>query len=440
MHAGSRLDRLPIRLRLTLVFTGAMAVVLAAVGVFMHLHLESGLDGSIRNSLRSRADDLSTLIGQVDPRRQPPLDGVAQILDPQGHIIDGEPRDLLTAAEIARARDGEHLINRGENMRLLTRPVTAQGRSYVAVVGVSLEQRRHALSTATSAFLIGGTLALLLASVAAYQLAASALRPVEWMRRRARTISADRPDARLPLPPAEDEVRRLGETLNEMLARLEAGLVRERAFVADASHELRTPLAILKMELELAMLHGETIEEYESALRSAAEETDRLSRLAEDLLVLARADEGVLPVRVEPLDARELLEGVSRRFSTPAGRPLEVDVPPGLTLEGDELRLEQALGNLVDNALRHGAGAVRLAAVKVNGAVELHVADEGDGFPADLLPRAFERFSRADAARSRGGAGLGLSIVDAIARAHGGQAHAENRAHGADVWFDVPAG
>jgi two-component system OmpR family sensor kinase len=439
VHARPSLNRLPIRLRLTLVFTGVMAVVLAAVGIFMHLHLESGLDTSINSSLRGRADDLTTLARQVDPRRQPPLDGVAQILDTHGHVIDGEPRALLSPREVRLARTQEYRVTRGETMRLLARPVQAQGRAYIAVVGESLEQREHALTTATGALLIGGSLALLLAAVAAYGLAASALRPVESMRRRARTISADRPDARLPLPPADDEIHRLGDTLNEMLERLEAGLVRERAFVADASHELRTPLAILKMELELAMLHGSTREELEAALRSAAEETDRLARLADDLLVLARADEGVLPVRLEPLDARALLEGVSRRFATPAGRPLEVDVPAGLTVDGDELRLEQALGNLVDNALRHGGGVVRLAAIKANGTVELHVADEGDGFPPELLPRAFERFARADAARSRRGAGLGLSIVHAIARAHGGEAHAANREHGADVWLEVPS-
>jgi len=193
------------------------------------------------------------------------------------------------------------------------------------------------------------------------------------------------------------------------------------------------------MELELALRHGETFEELEAALRSATEEADRLARLAEDLLVLARADEGMLPIRPEPLDARALLEGVSQRFAARVGHPLEVDAPAGLTVEGDELRLEQALGNLVDNALRHGAGNVRLTAVPVNGTIELHVADEGTGFPPELLPRVFERFARADAARSRGGAGLGLSIVDAIARAHGGAAHAANRERGADVWLEMPA-
>ena len=143
-------------------------------------------------------------------------------------------------------------------------------------------------------------------------------------------------------------------------------------------------------------------------------------------------------MRPAALDARELLETVSQRFAVPAGRRLEVDAPAGLMLQGDEMRLEQALGNLVDNALRHGGGRVRLGAVRTDGTVELHVADEGDGFPPEMLPRAFERFTRADQARSRGGAGLGLSIVDAIARAHGGEAHAANREHGADVWVAVP--
>src|SRR5206468_3337720 len=206
----------------------------------------------------------------------------------------------------------------------------------------------------------GGPLALLLSSLAGWGLATAALRPVESMRREAEAVSAAEPGRRLTLPPARDEVARLGATLNGMLGRLEAALARERRFVSDASHELRTPLAALRTELELALRRERKPEELIDALRSAADETDRLSRLAEDLLVLARADGGRLPVRPERLSARELL--------------------------------------------------------------------------AD----AFEPFSRGDQARSGPGAGLGLAIVDVIARAHGGVAHAANLDGGADVWLELP--
>jgi signal transduction histidine kinase len=175
---------------------------------------------------------------------------------------------------------------------------------------------------------------------------------------------------------------------------------------------------------------------------SAAEEADRVIRLAEDLLVIARADQGRLPVRLEPVDVAELLDGVRRGFAPRAGDhgvALAIRAPEDLPLTADSVRLGQALGNLVDNALRHGAGSVGLVVERGDGRVALHVRDDGDGFPDDFLDSAFERFSRADVARGRGGAGLGLAIVQAIARAHGGEAHACNRpSGGADVWLDLP--
>jgi signal transduction histidine kinase len=229
-----------------------------------------------------------------------------------------------------------------------------------------------------------------------------------------------------------------------MLGRLESALERERSFVADASHELRTPLSLLRAELELALRRPRSVAELEDALRSAAADTDRLIRLAEDLLVLARADRGGLALRPQPLAVGELAERVAGRFATTAAsaaRAVEVDVPPELELVADAPRLEQALGNLVDNALRHGRGTVRVSARRREGAVELHVSDEGPGFAADFLPRAFERFSRADEARSGDGAGLGLAVADAVARAHGGSAHAGAAERGgADVWIAFPAG
>ena len=139
--------------------------------------------------------------------------------------------------------------------------------------------------------------------------------------------------------------------------------------------------------------------------------------------MLARADEGRLALRREPIAVHDLLETVARRFGT----QIDVAAPDGETIVGDRLRLEQALGNLVDNAQRHGGGTIRLEAERRDGRMELRVADEGNGFPAALLPHAFDRFTRGDEARAGGGAGLGLALVDAVARAHGGTARAANR-------------
>jgi signal transduction histidine kinase len=177
------------------------------------------------------------------------------------------------------------------------------------------------------------------------------------------------------------------------------------------------------------------------AVRSAAEEADRLAQLAEDLLVIARSDQGRLPVRTVPLEARELFERLAARFAARSinGRKILVSADDELTVVADPRRIEQALGNLIDNALRYGRGAIALVAKESDGEVELHVLDEGDGFSDRLLKLsgAFERFRRGDDARA--GAGLGLAIVQAIAHAHGGEAHVANLPYGgADAWISLP--
>ena len=427
------MSRLPIRWRLTLAFALASALVLVAVGALVYVRLGDSLLESLDDGLESRAAAVSSLEGPVESSDD---DGFARFVR-EGD--SGAP--LLSEAELARAQTGRFFTSRdsvavlgGEPARLL---VTSTDRG-VLVVGGTLEDREEALDGLLAQLLLVGPLALALTSLAGYLLAASALRPVEAMRRRAAEVSTERSGQRLPLPAARDELRRLGETLNVMLERLEEGIARERRFVADASHELRTPLSLLRTELELALRRPRSAEELEAALRSAGDEVERLGRLADDLLVLSQLEDGRMPLRVEAVEPRELLDTVARRFAaraTAAGRALEVHADDDAELFGDPLRLEQALGNLVDNALRHGAGAVRLEAQRVDGGVELRVEDEGSGLPPAYLPHAFERFTRADESRARGGAGLGLAIVAAIARAHGGAAQAD----GAVVRLRLPS-
>jgi signal transduction histidine kinase len=262
------------------------------------------------------------------------------------------------------------------------------------------------------------------------------------MRRRAASIGASTPGARLPTPRSRDELSRLAETLNEMLARLQSAVEHERRFVDDASHELRTPLAALRAELELALRHPRTKDELQRALGSAAEDAERLGRLAEDLLLFARYDQDRLPLRRETVAASALFDEVAARFESrarEAGRPFRVEAA-GVLVDGDPARLEQALDNLVENAFVHGAGAVELAAIQRNGRVELHVTDEGAGIPRAFLARAFDRFSRADEGRAGVGTGLGLAIVDLVARAHDGEARVANRPEGgADAWIILGA-
>jgi signal transduction histidine kinase len=439
-----------------------MAVVLAATGLFLYLRVESGLDQSIDDGLRSRADGVEQVV-RADSGLQPDEGGqlteqaeaFAQVLDARGRVLDATSEgraatSLLTPAEVARARSDTIIVDHervrgvdGGQARLLGTPVASPRATKIMVVGVSLEDRNETLHNLSRFLWVGGPIALLLASLGGYGVATLALRPVERMRKRAAAISTATSGVRLPVPKANDEIGRLGNTLNEMLARLEQAFERERTFVSDASHELRTPLAVLKTELELALGRGRSPEELEAALASAFEETDRLVQLAEDLLVIARFDQGRLPVRLAPVKVDNVLADVRERFavrSRETHRPLIAEIPDGLSVTADPERLRQALGNMVDNAFRHGQGTVRISASAANGHVELHVSDEGPGFPSDFLDAAFERFTRADEGRGRGGTGLGLAIVDAIASAHHGKAHASNRpGGGADVWLELPA-
>jgi heavy metal sensor kinase len=447
-------NRLPIRLRLTLVFALAMAVVLLLAGWLVYARVSHSLSGALDQQLRSRAQDVSALVRREGTLRSTGGtlvehgESFAQLLSANRTVLDATTRrdhtPFLPPGDFTRALRSPIFLNRSsvpeldEPARLLAVPVQRGSSRLVLVVGATRENRAETLRNLRNAFLIGGPLALLLAALAGYGLAGAALRPIEAMRKRAADISASSLDDRLPVPPSRDEVSRLGETLNEMLTRIGDGLARERRFVADASHELRTPLALVKTELELALRRSRSTEELEAAIRGAAEDTERLSRIADDLLLLARAEQGRVPLRSEPVDVADVFETVAGRFRSRAEserRDLSVATDDPLVVSADRSLLEQALANMVDNAFTHGAGRVSLRTEQRNGSTELHVLDEGKGFPADFLHRAFERFSRAQRTTADG-SGLGLAIVETIAEAHGWEARAANSpGGGTDVWL-----
>lgn len=468
---------LSIRARLALAFAAGIMVVLALMAAFVYQRVSTELTSAIDNGLRSRSDDLVATISAEGP---PPLsasdveplgakggthqaegsegrigreEGFSQILGPRGRTIATDlPHfdPVLSAGEARRALEGTVLIESRPvsglegDARIIARGASGgdDAEPVIAVVGASTDDRSEALAGLLGAFAIAAPFALVLSCGLGYLLAGRSLAPMEAMRSRAAGINLDRSDDRLPLPRADDEVRRLGATLNDMLDRIEGSLERERGFVSDASHELRTPLAILKTELELAGKPGREPEELRAALRSARDEVDRLALLADDLLVIARFDRGSLPINREDLGARELLERIAGRFGArarSAGRRIDVHAPAGLTIGGDVLRLEQALDNLVENALTHGEGPISLSAGTEGELAVLEVSDSGKGFDAGFTPLAFERFSRADAGRTGAGAGLGLAIVRTIARAHGGDAVIEP-GPGTRVRISLPLG
>ena len=436
------MKRLPIRLRVAAAFAVAMALVLTATGAYVYAKLGSDLNHSLDQDLRVRSDDLSALVtggGSLTRESSGRLvehgESFGQVIDPRGGVIDASrtlgSRPLLDRGEVRRALRRSFFVDRpsvtglNEPARVLATPIVRGVRRAVLAVGATKENRAEALRSLRTELLIAGPVALIVAVGLGYVLAGTGLRAVEAMRRRAEEISADRPGARLPVPATGDELERLGTTLNEMLARLQLALDRERDFVAEAGHELRTPLALLRAELDFALHHAD------SGPRSRGPPARPSS------------DRGGLALRLDTVRVRDLLDSVRNRFAwraTEDGRSIDVEAVDELRLTGDRLRLEQALGNLVDNALRHGGGRVALAARKAGADVELLVADEGGGFPKAFLSHAFDRFSSADAGRSGSGAGLGLSIVDAIARAHGGSVDAANRpGGGAEVRLSLPA-
>jgi two-component system OmpR family sensor kinase len=310
----------------------------------------------------------------------------------------------------------------------------------------SLDESRRTLGDVSDGLWIGGASFLILAGVGAYWLARAALAPVERLRREAAALSGTDSGSTLPVPRTHDEIAALAVTMNDLLVRLRGALAQQRAFAADASHELRTPFAVLAGELELASRPGRSKEELAAAVGIARDEVTRLTRITEDLLLLARGDESKLVIHPEPADIADLLAQSAGRAGTPAraaGVACRVDAPAGLLATVDPGRIRQAIDNLVGNALRFAprGSEIVLSAARAGPALVIEVRDGGPGFPPDFLPQAFERFRRPgrDRARNAGGAGLGLAIVQAIAVAHGGRAAARNLpGGGAAVRLEIP--
>jgi len=446
---------LPIKWRLTAVFVILVTAVLATAGVLIVLLFQKDLDRTIDEGLKSRAqtvlgavkDTQTNLTGQAGLIE--PDEAVAQIVSADGVIRQSSP--ALRAARVLTTkvtgpvffRKSLRLGSERVPLRFLAAPAIDGA---VVVVGASLEQRDLALAHLKGLLTLGGLSALVLTSIVSYLMIGAALSPVESLRSAAEASAGDL-GHRLPEPRVNDEISRLAATLNAMLERAEAAVNQERRFLADASHELRTPLGVLGAELELALGRSRTPRELRLALDNAAQESRRLNRLAEDLLVLARLQHGSTHIKREKVHLDLLAEEVFMLFQQTADRSgvrLERKVPAGLTTTVDPARLRQALVNLVDNALSHtpAGGSVSLRATKDEAAITLEVSDSGPGFEDVFIERAFQPFARggSERAEDRPGAGLGLAIVDAIAHSHGGSAEVMNLpGGGASVKLKFPA-
>ena len=372
-----------------------------------------------------------------------PLDRYYDMLDPRGRRDPRQPRPgsgelPLSPEALKRAAQGIPAFETVEGIghypiRVLTMPVM-KGRRVTGIVqvGMSLEsmhKTRRRFLLIIAAMLPG---ALLLAGGGGWLLAGRALKPVDRMARATRRISGERLDERLEETGTGDELDRLAQTLNDMLSRLDAAFRQIRQFSADASHELQTPLTILKGELEVALRSPRSPEEYQRVLKSSLEEIDRIAHLVEGLLLLARADAGVLRMDLRPVELKDLVVEIYEQVKVLANSRsinLRLGSVEPVSIQGDYQHLRRLLLNLVDNGIKYTGvgGSVTLSLQSEGEWASLRVCDTGVGLTEDEQQLIFSRFYRAAEVRSRGegGAGLGLAIARSIAEAHGGRIEVE---------------
>ena len=441
-----------LRLRLTLWYVLLLAVILAgfSAGIYLTLqhNLNDGLDGTVENRANVLLDVLRYENGS------PTLDGVVSSSDPNEvesfiRVFDASGRstfDTSVAAgtvavdqrAVEAALSGEtrsRNVDMGdETFRVRTLPIEQAGRISGALeVGESRGDVADTLRILLVILAVAYPLTLGVASFGGIFLAGRALSPIDRLTGLARRISAEDLSQRLDLKLPDDELGRLARTFDEMIARLEAAFRRQREFTADASHELRTPLTAIKGQVEVALGQPRDAGSYREVLQVVNEEVDRMIRLVGSLMTLARADAGQIPIAPEAVNLSQLVAAAAEQVRPVLDqRQVEMRLEPGpaVTLRADEDLLLQLLLNLLDNAGKHTppGGRVTVGWTTANGRVEVWVRDTGVGMAPEHLPHIFDRFYRADKARSRtaGGAGLGLSICRWIAEAHGGSISVES--------------
>ncbi|MEV0587145.1 ATP-binding protein [Nonomuraea sp. NPDC050310] len=430
-----------LRFRLTAVASAVLAFALAASASVLLSVLARALTDTSDEAMRQRAQALRVMAdaGTI-PRVLTSTDGTAlQVVESGGRITHATPGTdrlvpLLNERRLARAlATGEPDFAHGASGPLRVIAIRAdQGR--IVLAARSARELDQSMAVAGKVLLAGTPLLTVVLAGASWLIIGRWLRPITSLRQSATEITHTARARRLPVPTSRDEVHSLATTLNEMLARLEEAEQRQRALVSDAAHELRSPLASIRLQLEVALGHPEG-QDWRETAEGVLEDTLRLSRLAEDLLALARLDErGGSPARHDPVELHEVVKRVAERY--PLVRVGRCDP---VIVEGDELDLSRVLTNLLDNAVRHAATGVE---VTLDASGRLTVTDDGPGVPAEDMERVFHRFTRLDEGRGRdeGGAGLGLAIVRETVLAHGGRVHLEDAAPGLRVVVALPSG
>ncbi len=443
------MKRWNIRIRLTLLFAVIQVLFMAGLTLAVHWVFGRELMREVDQGLRDKAEALTAAYemksGFVEVemdehlRETLWLDSLAQILSPQGEVLfqnqfgpktsmPAPPRDdKATEPVFYIAYTPDH----GE-LRCIRRTDQRYASPVVIAVGTPLKKLRHEQAELLRIMLLasGGmvTTSLLVGWVVIGRL----LRPLAAMVAKTRQITADHLHDRLEVPNPHDEIGRLAVTLNDMIERLDASFVQMRQFTSDASHELRTPLTSMRSEVEVALQQPRSPDEYRDLLGSILEEIERLTRLSDTLLTLTRLDQGKLDLHREPVALGELvMDAVDRvriQAESKGKRITLLPAAPDCSAYGDRRLLEQVVLNLVDNAIKYGGSEITVGTSASDKEVRLVVHDNGEGIPAEHVPRLFERFYRVDKSRARdlGGVGLGLALVRQFVELHGGKVIVES--------------
>ena len=455
---------LQIRSRVTIWYVVLLASLILALGVFVVSRLHADLVAGVDDTLDTRAAQISLGyqgsgegefqdVSDASLKGLPGGESAAQLLNTDGRVAEtsGDPaaeaamidrRQIDLALDGATVRASVALGADAEPFRVLAVKLPgSQGN--VIVVATSLETVDASVSHLTVLLLLAGPALLVVAGFGGWLLAGAALSPVARMSRQASQIGIDRLDERVDVPGTSDEIHDLAVTMNSMLDRLERGVRDQRRFVADASHELRTPLAVMRTELEVDMRDPRLDPEARRVLASVQQEVEEMGATVEDMLTLARADEGELVLVREPLDLLEVASVVREALASMAGSAgvdVRVQGPTAPAL-ADRRRIEQVLRNLLANAIRYvgRGGHVVVGTWAENGEVGCIVRDDGPGIPPAALPHVFDRFYRADTSRTGSGSGLGLAICREILAAHDGVIRVESQPDkGSEFVFTLP--
>lgn len=495
----NRFITLGIRAQLMAWYTAVFALLILLLSIILYTTLHASLAASVDTSLQSRTQQIAagvtievgkmsiqdvtgdlagldndpapgqtqsstptasqtngkTSTGQIGPQSDINIGTLVRILDKNGQIFYTSPAFQSLSVPASSITDPLHgtswqgtvTNHNGQAVRLYSIALTDNDAIFgVIQVGESLKQLTSTLQSITFALLAIDPFVLLLGAIVSYWLAKRAFRPILRLTRTAREIKAGDLHQRVPIPQARDEVYDLALTLNEMIGRLDLAFTQQRRFVADASHELRTPVTVIRSITDVALVQPLLTEEYVAVLSEINAESERLGHLINDLLALARADEGVVQLDREAVRLDLLTLDVIATMEPLAVErdiALHIEKASPVTIQGDTARLIQVLMGLMDNALTYtdAGGSITLAISVTETSASISIHDTGIGIAPEDLPHIFERFYRADPARSRvaGGSGLGLAIVDWVVRAHGGSIAVESQlGHGSTFTVTLP--